>query len=172
MADLVKQLWPLQSQCDQYYGNPRGPHGSYSPQWAAANIVHVSVPWIMHYDAIPVTHISIHRKCAPSLERILAHIWQQCGQEQSAIDTLHYHKYSGSFNFRIMRGGHALSMHSYAIAIDFDAGENPFGGHHGLFHPDSLIVQAFEAEGWEWGGRWGYPDGMHFQSARVHGAPL
>lgn len=173
MFALIKQTWPLQSQCDAYYGNPRGLHGTYSPKWAAANLTHVAVPWVLHDDKhYPVTHITIHHKCAQSLTRILTYIWEQCGEEQSAIETMHYDRYDGSFVFRVMRGGHALSMHSYAIAIDFDADENEFGSHKALFNTNSLIVEAFEAEGWEWGGRWSYPDNMHFQAARVHGKPL
>jgi hypothetical protein len=173
LVDLINNVWPLQGQCDAFYGNPRGPHG-YSPHWAAINLTHVAVPLVMHYDnRIPVTHITIHHKCAASLTRVLAHIWEQCGEDQSAIESLHYDRYDGSFNFRVMRGGRALSMHSYAIAIDMDAEENPFGAHqHVLFHADSLIVQTFESEGWVWGGRWSYPDNMHFQAARVHGTPL
>lgn len=176
MTELIKNTWPTQAQCDAYYGDPRGGHGTYSPHWAANHLTHVSVPWVMHYQEgkriIPVTHITIHKKCAESLTRVLAHIWEQCGEHQSAIDTLHYNRYDGSFNYRVMRGGHALSMHSYAIAIDFDADENEFGHKVHAFHPDSLIVQAFEAEGWVWGGRWAFPDAMHFQASRVYGTPL
>lgn len=172
MSELIKQIWPLQGQCDAYYGDPRGAHGTYSPKWAATNLTHVAVPWVMHCEEIPVTHITIHHKCAESLTRILTHIWEQCGEHQSAIDTLHYNRYDGSFNFRPMRGGHALSMHSYGVAIDFDADENEFGSHHALFNPNSLMVEAFESEGWVWGGRWSYPDNMHFQAARVWGTPL
>jgi hypothetical protein len=71
-----------------------------------------------------------------------------------------------------MRGGHALSMHSYGIALDWDADENEFGHKVHAFHSDSLIVQAFEGEGWVWGGRWSYPDAMHMQAARVYGTSL
>jgi hypothetical protein len=169
---LIKNTWPTQAQCDAYYGDPRGGHGTYSPRWAANNLTHVHVPWVCHCEKIPVTHITIHKKCAESLTRVLAYIWEQCGEHQSAIDTLHYHIFDGSFVFRPMRGGHALSMHSYGVAIDFDADENEFGHKVHAFHPDSLIVQAFEGEGWVWGGRWSFPDAMHFQASRVYGAPL
>lgn len=168
MTELIHNTWPLQAQCDVFYGDPRGAHGTYSPRWAAQSLTHVTVPWVCHCGKIPVTHITVHRKCAESLTRVLAYIWEQCGEDQSAIDTLHYHRFDGSFVFRPMRNGHALSMHSYGIALDFDAGENPYGSHHALFHSDSLIVRAFEAESWIWGGRWSYPDNMHFQGARVH----
>jgi hypothetical protein len=39
-----------------------------------------------------------------------------------------------------------------------------------LFQDSSLIVQAFEAEGWVWGGRWSGRsiDAMHFQACTVY----
>jgi len=68
-----------------------------------------------------------------------------------------------------MRGGTALSMHSYGCAFDWDAAENPFHVSKGLYTDDSLIVKAFKSEGAEWGGDWheGSKDFMHFQFARV-----
>ena len=69
-----------------------------------------------------------------------------------------------------MRGGIALSMHSYGVAIDWDAEENPQHSAKHLFREDSLIVVKFKEENWVWGGDWGGSsiDAMHVQAARVH----
>lgn len=156
--------WPLQSECDKFYGNPRE-HG-----WLAANTVAVPVPWPMHIGKTPVDHILIHKKCADSLKRTLSAIWVACGQNLDKIKQLHYDVYDGSYNFRPMRGSTRLSMHSYACAIDFDAAHNAFHSTQHFFHSDSPIVVEFKKEGWIWGGDWspGSQDAMHFQAARIH----
>lgn len=162
--------WPLQSQCDTFYGNPRGADGSYSPKWAAANLTHVACPWVLMMDKQHVPFITIHKKCADSLTRVLGNIWDAVGKDQGAIESLHYNLYSGSFNFRPMRGGVALSMHSYGVAIDWDAEDNPQHATKHLFRDDSLLVVKFKEEGWIWGGDWSGSsiDAMHVQAARVH----
>jgi hypothetical protein len=69
----------------------------------------------------------------------------------------------------MMRGSHALSMHSYGCAVDFDPARNAFHNRHPSFGTPAnrYVVEAFAAEGWVWGGQWRDPDGMHFQAARV-----
>lgn len=163
-------VWPLQSQCDTFYGNPRGANGAYNPTWAAANLTHVACPWVLMMGDAQVPFIVIHKKCADSLTRVLASMWDAVGKDQGAIETLHYNRYSGSFVYRPMRGGTALSMHSYGVAIDWDAEENPQHSTTHLFKEDSLIVAKFKAESWIWGGDWSGTsiDAMHFQAARVH----
>lgn len=163
-------VWPLQSQCDDFYGNPRGENESYSPAWAAANLVHVACPWVLMMGKQHVPFITIHKKCAASLTRVLNSIWDAVGKDQGAIESLHYNQYSGSFNFRPMRGGIALSMHSYGVAIDWDAEENPQHSSRHLFREDSLLVVKFKEDKWIWGGDWSGSsiDAMHVQAARVH----
>jgi hypothetical protein len=162
--------WPLQAECNQVYGDPRGAGDTYSPAWAAQNLTHVPCPWVLMFGTHHVPFITIHRLVAPSLTRVLASIWDAVGNDQSAIESLHYNRYSGSFNFRPMRGGHSLSMHSYGVALDWDAEENPQHSTTHLFQSDSLIVTKFKDENWIWGGDWSGTsiDAMHFQAARVH----
>jgi hypothetical protein len=159
VPSLSKQVWPLQRDAPRFYPNP------------AHNLVAVTTPWQMRYGNTPVDHIMVHRKCADSLKRVLAYIWTQCDESQAKIEALHYDRYSGSYAARPMRGGSAPSMHSYGAAIDFDDEENQQHSQHHLFTDDSLIVKAFKAEGWVWGGDWSPSsiDAMHFQAARVHG---
>lgn len=162
-------VWPLQRDCTAFYGDP----GNTSQQWAVwehAHLITVPCPWPLFYGASRVNGIRIHKLCAESLARVLSNIWEAVGKDVSAIETLHYQKYSGSYNQRPMRGGSARSMHGYGAAVDFDAEENAQHSLHHLFQPTSPIVVKFKEEGWAWGGDWspGSIDAMHFQAARVH----
>ncbi len=160
----MKNVWPLQSQCPVFYGNPR------QSGWLHANTTDVACPWPLHVGKVPVSHILIHKKCAASLTRVLGAIWDAVAHDISRIKVLHYDVYDGSYNLRVMRGGSALSMHSYACAIDWNAAENPFHSNHHVLHDDSLMVVKFKEEGWIWGGDWspGSVDAMHVQAARIH----
>jgi hypothetical protein len=162
--------WPLQAECDEFYDDPRGANGNYNPAWAAKNLTHVACPWVLMMGDQHVPFITIHRKCAESLSRVLNNIWDAVGRDQGAIESLHYNRFSGSFNYRPMRLGSALSMHAYGAAIDWDAEENPFHSTKHLFQDDSLIVIKFKEENWVWGGDWSATsiDAMHVQAARVH----
>ena len=81
--------------------------------------------------------------------------------------------YDGSFNIRRSKGGGMMSMHSWGLAVDFNAGTNPFG-QEGDMSP--RMVRCFAEAGMEWGGLWSTPDGMHFQIVwvrqRTDGNPL
>lgn len=169
-------VWPLQRECDEFYGNPRGANGRADPRWVRENLVDYSPPWrIIDEDSKEVIlSFKVHKKCVESLTRVMNAIWNGCGQSQEWIDSHHLHWFSGSWVFRNIRDSSKLSMHSYGIALDFAASLN------GLGEPWSptkgvplLMIEMFEREGWTWGGRWqGRPDAMHFQAARVTGTPL
>jgi hypothetical protein len=118
--------WPLQADCDAFYGNPRGPGDAVSQSWYAANVTNVVCPWTLHMDAIKLHDIEIHRLCVESLTRVLNNIWNDpsVARDQAKIEALHYDRYSGSFNYRNKRGGSTLSCHAYAAAIDWDSEEN------------------------------------------------
>lgn len=158
--------WPLQSDCDEFYGNP------YRRGWEAANLVRIVPPWQMHDDDPPhepIAYFRMHRKVADSLNGILAQIWKLYGRDQARIAAAHLDLFAGSWVLRNIRGGSHPSMHAYGCALDLAGNENPQGIHwrpnHGMIPLD--VVKAFEDQGWRWGGRWQRPDCMHFQAARV-----
>ena len=155
--------WPLQSQCLRFYGDPR------KAGWLHANTVDVVCPWQLWFGKVPVAHILFHKKCSAALTRVLNSIWDAVDRDLAKIKQLRYDQFSGSYNLRVMRGGAALSMHSFACAVDFDDADNQFHSKKHLFQDDSLIVVKFKAEGAVWGGDWsaGSVDPMHFQFARV-----
>jgi hypothetical protein len=166
---IVPPTWPLQADCDAFYGCP----GDTPDQWAAwvkEHVVDVPCPWVLNMGGVVVKEIQIHKKCADSLTRVLNNVWDATGKSQSAIETLHYHLYSGSYNQRPMRGGTHRSMHGYAAALDFDDKENEQHSANHLFQDSSLITVKFKEDGWIWGGDWSPQsvDAMHYQAARVH----
>jgi hypothetical protein len=156
--------WPLQRDAIAFYGNPA------SAGWLQKNTTYVPCPWTLHVGSSPTSHILIHKKCAKSLATVLGNIWTAVGKDAGKIHTLRYDVYDGSYNFRPMRGSAALSMHSFACAIDWDAADNAFHSVTHLFNDQSLLVQKFKDEGWIWGGDWtpGSQDAMHVQAARIH----
>ena len=163
---MTTNVWPLQRDCLTFYGNPA------SKNWLHENTVDVTCPWTLHMGSVVLTNILIHKKCADSLTRVLNNIWEAVGKTQAAIEKLRYDQYSGSYNFRPIRGSNSgvLSMHSFAAAIDWDDQENQQHSMKHLFQDNSLLVTAFKQEGWIWGGDWspGSIDAMHVQAARVH----
>jgi hypothetical protein len=167
--------WPLQKDCKSFYGNPDA-NGDGVPDraWEDRNLVGVKAPWTMRLEWDPDTvlkSIRVHKLCAPSLFRVLNVIWEKSGKSQDQIERMGMDMFSGAYTFRVKRGGHTLSMHSFGCAVDFNAKHNrmgkpwaPLAGGMPL-----MVVEAFEAEGWVFGGRWsgGSCDPMHFQAARV-----
>jgi len=68
--------------------------------------------------------------------------------------------WDGCFNIRKKRGNSTPSLHSWGVAIDINAAWNQFG------QPPTMskeLVQCFKDAGFDWGGDWSKPDGMHFQ---------
>ena len=76
------------------------------------------------------------------------------------------------------------SMHAYGLAVDVNPVENPYilGGRarppagrryadrsryrRGMAISSGVLVRAFDAAGWKWGGRWGgSPDYQHFSTS-------
>ena len=166
---ITPVVWPLQADCNEFYGNPGDTPAEWAV-WEAANLVDISCPWVLNMDGVVVKQIRIHRKCAESLAQVLNAIWNATGQSQSAIETLRYNRFSGSYNQRPIRGGTMRSMHGFGAAIDWDAEDNEQHATVHLFQDSSLLVVKFKEAGWIWGGDWSPQsvDCMHVQSSRVH----
>lgn len=168
--------WPLQSQCDAFYGNPRGRNGLASRQWESANLVLVTPAFPIFFLGKPA-RMRVHKKCADAWMAWSEAVWKNAGQNKNVIREWGMDNYGGAYNYRVMRGGHVLSMHAYGCAVDFDAPRNGMGNHrpHIAKYYDQ-IVAPFLALGGVWGGSWDgdrdtiderLPDGMHFQFARL-----
>jgi hypothetical protein len=90
---------------------------------------------------------------------------------------------TSAFVCRPARGSTAWSQHAYGLAVDINPFQNPYRrgdrvlpelaaayldrahDRPGMLHEGSAAVQAFDAIGWGWGGRWtSLEDHMHFSS--------
>lgn len=68
--------------------------------------------------------------------------------------------WDGCFNIRPKRVNTSWSLHSWGLAIDVNAAWNRLG------HVPTLsetFIYCFTKNGFDWGGEWNTPDGMHFQ---------
>ncbi|MBD5417525.1 MAG: M15 family metallopeptidase [Desulfovibrio sp.] len=80
-----------------------------------------------------------------------------------------YIKSEGGFAWRSIAGEDRLSAHAFGIALDLNARFGPYWRWSRLMpHPRQQdyppeIVEAFEAEGFIWGGKWHEYDLMHFE---------
>lgn len=163
MEHLEMNVWPLQRDCDAFYGNPRGANGHSNPNWEAANLTRVTPPFHMFYSGKPVASVKIHRKCSASLLRVFNAIFTVAGENQATVNAWGVSTFGGSYNYRLKRGSNTLSMHAYGCAIDLDPLRHPMRHFPPSPKFDARVIKAFADEGWV-----NLPnDRMHFQAARV-----
>jgi hypothetical protein len=170
--------WPKQSECDAFYGNPRGRGGAVAaPGWTRDNLIMLVPPFKMAMGPIKISKFPVHRKCRAAFAEWLETVWKNAGRSQKAISVYGMDVFSGSYNYRVMRGGRALSMHAYGCAVDFDAPRNAMTDRTPHFaEVREAVVTPFLKLGGVWGGDWDgdgssaderRADGMHFQFARM-----
>ena len=162
-------MWPHQSECDTFYGNPRGRNGLPSAKWEKEHLVRVIPPYQMFYIGKPIKSFRVHKKCASAMLRALMEIHKVTKGDKKLLTESGANVFAGSYNYRLMRGGSRLSMHSGGCAIDLDPANNGMSDVTPKFAKYPFVVKAFEDQGAVWGGRWAGRncDGMHFQFARV-----
>lgn len=68
--------------------------------------------------------------------------------------------WDGCFNIRNKKGALSPSLHSWGLAIDICAAWNGFNRKPTM---SKELVACFKESGFDWGGDWTKPDGMHFQ---------
>ncbi len=162
MTTLQYNAWPRDNDAalDAYFGGR--PDGS--AKWEVSNLTYIFTPWKSYVAEtnIPLNRgIRVHKKVAPSLDRIFAYLWELFGKDQKAIEAVDLHQIGGAYFFRARRGSKRVSNHARGIAIDIDPADNPMRrGVRGDMDP--RVVAAFEAEGWRWGAAFGDP--MHFEA--------
>lgn len=76
-----------------------------------------------------------------------------------------FETFNGCFNIRGKKSNpNSVSLHSWGVAIDINAATNPFNKPPIM---SKSFVECFTDAGFDWGGYWQKPDGMHFQLARI-----
>lgn len=160
---------------------PKPPVGANRPVWprqvdvptvfgeVGKNQVMVPVPYPIFYEGKLVKKISLHTKVAASAERVFANVLKVYGPAE--ISRLSLDVWDGSLNVRKMRNGTQWSMHSWGIAIDWDASHNSLNTHapQARFSKPEYErwFECWEAEGWISLGRERDYDWMHMQAARL-----
>lgn len=164
----------------QMFGKPNNNDGTLNEAWESQNIRHVTPPtgWQLYYQdddhgPVPVSSIRIHRKLEETFHKVLTAIWDHARVQlggtpsDSAIrqwlNERRLDQHSGGFNFRFIHGTNRLSLHSYGIAIDWDADHNP-QGHSSHSLPD-WWYDIWRNNGWSDGRHFPTPDPMHVQFA-------
>jgi hypothetical protein len=115
--------------------------------WVRANIVSARVPIF--------GRVTCHRLMIPQLRGAL-----QAVADAGLASSLR--TYNGCYVPRFIERdpSHAISLHTWGIAIDFDAATN-YRGIKGTMDP--RVVSIFKRWGFRWGGDWTYTDPMHFE---------
>jgi hypothetical protein len=122
--------------------------------------------------------ITVHRDIAASLGRIDAEIRGAAQQGNAAfiasIDQI------GGYNWREIHGTRQMSYHSWGLAIDIQPKRPGGQAVYWLWErsrnedwmliplerrwkPPDRVIEAFEREGFIWGGKWPLYDTMHFE---------
>ena len=135
-------------QCFARYGDPSANEGKFMVVW--------DVPECCEHGAIP-KKVYCNRDLKPFLEKAFKNVNDRGLASQ--IKT-----WDGCFNIRKKRGATSMSLHSWGLAIDFNAAWNGFGKTPTM-SPE--LVKCFTDAGLDWGGTWSRPDGMHFQIAKL-----
>lgn len=125
--------------------------------WTAQNIVPVQLPGM--------AATSCHRVMVPQLLAVVEELI-----ERDLYSHLDPSQFAGCFVARHIdwNPNKPLSMHAWGLAIDFNTRDNWLGATPQM---DLRVVEVFERWGFEWGGRWNRPDGMHFELDRIVPVP-
>lgn len=154
--------WPVQytPEFDAFYG-PKG-----------TNQARIDLPYPHRIAWDPgktILSFSCHAKVHDSLKRVLTKVVEHYGIEE--IKRLKLDYWGGCYNERPIRGGTRWSMHSWAIAIDYDPERNrlDWGRDRATFaRPEyDKWWEFWEEEGWVSLGRDRNYDWMHVQAAKI-----
>jgi hypothetical protein len=125
------------------------------PAWTAAHIETADVPIL--------GRVTCNRAFVPILRRALTQV-----EQRGLAAAIHRGQYAGCFvpKFVLHDPTQIISHHTWGSAFDINVPENRFGA---TPHEDPRLVAVFESLGFQWGGRWLVPDGMHFEFLRAAG---
>jgi hypothetical protein len=147
------------------YGNPDiDGDGILDLQWFADNISIFSLPFPVVQSWMPyskITRFQAHRLAGNRIIEAMKRVMSAKGYDYLVSNKLD--RWGGCFNFRLVRGGDRLSNHSWGTSVDFNPDIGRLGNAEDAKRYPSFIIQAFEAEGFVWGGKWQRPDAMHFE---------
>jgi hypothetical protein len=114
--------------------------------------------------------VKFHAKAAAALARVSTRL-EAAISTTPALSAYVTGTLGGTFEWRPIANTQRMSAHSYGIAIDivvsksdyWEWDKTPQGTFTWTNRIPQAIVDAFEAEGFAWGGRWYHYDTMHFE---------
>ncbi|PZR06270.1 MAG: hypothetical protein DI536_30505 [Archangium gephyra] len=109
-----------------------------------------------------------HDRAAEALKRVVARLEPEVKANPKLLPFLK--EIGGTFIWRNIKRSRRLSSHAFGIAIDLNVERSDYWRWTYRGQPmiwknrvPKTIVDAFEAEGFIWGGRWKHYDTMHFE---------
>lgn len=123
-------------------------------------------------DVIPIDflgqRLKVNRKVAPAFERVSARLASLVAKDASLKPYLQ--GVGGTFVWRNIANTNRRSAHAYGVSIDLNVARSHYWEWQKPRNPvrwrnsiPQALVDAFEAEGFIWGGRWYHYDTMHFE---------
>jgi hypothetical protein len=162
--------WPRQKDIRAFYGPPGRINNAPHPP---PPLVKVPCPWKLKlaWDLAKSRKVCwLHVTAADSLAEGLEKVHERYGTDENA--RLDLNLFGGDYNARLMRGGTAMSTHSWGIAIDFHPLKNQlkWGRDRAQFARPEYTDwwRIWESEGWVSLGRRRNFDWMHVQAARLN----
>ncbi len=122
-------------------------------------ILTIEPSWVSsHIDtrAVPILgRVTCNEAFFPALEKALREV------EREGLSSV-LQTYNGCWNARTVARSPTAppSFHAYGAAIDINAASNAYGAVPTM---DERVVAIFERNGFNWGGDFLVPDGMHFE---------
>lgn len=155
--------YPAQSGVAAFYGVAGG------PSCTAGRVVLPFAFPLAWDDSQKITRFSCHAKVAAPLMSIFSAAAVHYGEVE--FRRLKLDRFGGCYNYRAMRGGTSLSMHSWGIAVDLDPINNQleWGKDRASFAKPEYNTwwQIVEAHGGRSLGRAKNRDWMHFQFTKL-----
>jgi hypothetical protein len=152
--------FPRQADVRKFYGEP------------GENQTMLVSPYPLYLDwslSTKVGKFSIHEKCHDAALWAMNAVLSEYGEAE--IHRLGLDQFGGCLNVRKMRNGRTLSMHSWGIAIDWDADRNPLRATSRTAlmatAPYAKFLDLWEEAGFISLGRLRTFDWMHVQAARL-----
>lgn len=120
------------------------------PGWIDTNTVRVTVPLLND-------EFRCHKLVVPQIEAAMSEI-----QHNNWSVLIDGSDFGGCFSPRFISSSpdSGLSRHAWGAAFDLNVHSNLYGDPPAI---DPRVVDIVESHGFNWGGRWDVPDGMHFE---------
>lgn len=110
--------------------------------------------------------LSVHRRAASAFRKVGERL-DRAVEKDPSLDP-YLQALGGTFIWRDIAGTNRQSSHSYGVSLDINPALSHYWRSAGkepkwVNKIPQAIVDAFEAEGFIWGGRWFHYDTMHFE---------